>query len=109
LRLIASLAAMLGATAAHAASLTLPSVTVTGPISTVITCNAVAAKYPPPLAAGTVVFNCSVAPTGWVGSVSLSGSQFLVANLNGVTFTVNVGPTALPTGDYQPGTLQSSP
>lgn len=103
----ASLALISGA--ANAASLTLPSVTVTGQTaSTSIAC----AAYPAlaaPVAAGTVLTTCTVAPAGWSGAVSLSGTQFVVAGLSGVTFNVVVGATPLAAGTYTPGTLTSVP
>jgi hypothetical protein len=97
------------ASSAIAATLVLPSVTVTSAASTAITCSAVGAPYSAPLAAGTVVFTCSVAPASWVGAVSLSGSQFVVTALSGASFSVAVGAAALAAGSYAPGTLTSVP
>jgi hypothetical protein len=56
---------------ASAATLTLPSVTITSAPSTLITCTATAASYAAPMAVGTVAFNCSVQPQSWTGAVSL--------------------------------------
>lgn len=96
--------------AADAATLTLPSITVQSPPSTSITCNAVGAPYTAPLAAGTVVYSCTVAPPDWQGAVSLSGTQFVVgALLSSTTFNVSVGAAALPAGSYAPGTLTAVP
>lgn len=93
--------------AASAATLTLPSVTIVGAPSTAISC----APYPanPSGLAGTVLTTCTVAPAGWSGAVSLSGSQFVVTGLVGTTFNVAVGASPLPAGTYQPGVLTSMP
>lgn len=94
---------------AQGATLVLPSVVVNSPASTSITCTATGAPYTAPLAAGTTVFNCTVAPATWTGTVSLSGSQFTLSTLSGVTFNVLVGATALTAGTYSPGTLTATP
>jgi len=96
---------------ANAATLTLPSFTVpAGPVSTGITCSPISNTLSTPVAPGTVLTSCTVAPASWIGAVSLStGPQFGVANLNGNTFNVIVGPIALAAGTYNPGTLQSVP
>ena len=106
---ILAVTAMFLASSAIAATLVLPSVTVTSPASTTITCNPVGAPYTAPLAAGTVVFTCTVAPANWVGAVSLSGSQFVVTTLSGASFSVAVGASALTAGSYAPGTLTTVP
>lgn len=103
----ACLALLVGS--AKAASLTLPSVTVTGQTaSTSITCG----PYPvltAPVAAGTLLTSCTVAPAGWTGAISISGTQFIVSSLSGNGFNVSVGSTPLAAGTYQPGTLTSVP
>ena len=108
----AVLALAFSAQAASAATLTLPSVTVTtSGVSTAITCNPTPAALVEPLAAGTVLFNCTVAaPAGWAGAVAISsGPQFMVTALVGNAFSVAVGAAALPAGTYAPGTLTSVP
>ncbi len=106
---LALLAALSVASSAQAATLALPSVTVVSPNSTSITCTPVSSSYTSPLAAGTVVFNCIVAPSNWQGAVSLSGTQFVVVGLSGDTFNLAVGSTALTVGSYAPGTLTTTP
>ena len=94
------------------ATLTLPSVTITGVDSTSITATAVGGPWAGSLPAGTVVYNCTVAPANWNGAVSLSGGvdgQFVVAGLAGYKFSVTVGSTDLPPGTYNPGTLTTVP
>lgn len=94
---------------AQGATITLPSVVVTSPPSTAISCAAVAASYPAPMAVGTIAFNCSVSPSTWTGAVSISGSQFGVTALVGNKFNVSVIGAALAAGTYQPGTLTTLP
>ena len=107
--LLATVAVMLLASPVSAATLVLPSVTITSPASTSITCTPFGAPYTAPLASGSVVFNCTVAPATWTGAVSLSGSQFVVTGLSGAAFNVAVGATALGAGSYAPGTLTTTP
>lgn len=104
---------------AYAATLTLPSVTFTQlPAATGITCNEVpAANLVIPnggnLPAGTVIFNCTVAPGNWTGAVSLAGGNpdgvFAVSGLSGNTFNVALAqPVSAPATDA-PGTLTAIP
>ena len=104
--LLAGCFALLSA-CAHAATLTLPSVTINSPPSTSIACTPYAAS--PSGNAGALLTTCTVLPAGWTGAVTLSGTQFVIAGLSGNTFNVVVGATALPPGTYQPGTLSTLP
>lgn len=108
LKYLIALAAIFPALA-HAATLTLPSVTVTSAASTSIACTPTAASYPAPMAVGTVAFNCTVQPAGGTYAVSISGSQFGVTALSGSNFSVSVIGSALPAGSYSPGTLTAVP
>lgn len=108
-RLLAFVASLALAGPAVAATLTLPSVTVTSPPSASVTCTAVAVSYPAPMAVGTIAFNCSVSPSTWTGAVSISGSQFGVMALVGNKFNVAVIGAALAAGTYQPGTVTTLP
>ena len=99
------------ATSASAATLTLPSITVTGPISTSITCPLLA-SYTAPLAAGAQICAITVAPAGWVGALALSGTNsgsFTITSLSGTTANLVVGATALAAGSYGPLTITSTP
>jgi hypothetical protein len=111
-RLLLSAALVLSASAADAATLTLPSFTIVNPPppSTSITCTQVAPFPFAPVAVGTILWNCSVAPANWVGTVSLSGSNSVtLSGTNGNAFSVQVGPTALVAGTYVPGNITSTP
>lgn len=104
--------ALMAASSANAATLTLPSFTIVNPPppSTSITCNQVSPLPFAPVAVGTVMWNCTVAPSNWSGTVSLSGSNSVqVSPATGNQFTVLVGPNPLPAGTYVPGTLTSTP
>ena len=107
--LLAAVASFALISGANAASLTLPSVTVTGQTaSTSISCT----PYPTltaPVAAGTLLTSCTVSPSNWTGAVSISGTQFIVSSLTGNTFNVSVGAAPLAAGTYNPGTLTSVP
>lgn len=56
---------------ANAATFFIPGFTLTGPPSTGATCvaTAVASGLASAAPAGTVIFNCTVAPVGWVGII----------------------------------------
>ncbi len=92
-----------------AATLTLPSVTITTPLSTGIVCTPMAASYVAPLAPGTQVFACVVSPATFAGAVSISGTQFVTTGLNGNVFNVVVGAVALNPGTYAPGVVTTTP
>lgn len=97
---------------ANAATLTLPNVVITNPPvpSTGITCNQTTPLPFAPVAPATVIFSCSVAPSTWTGTVSLSGGNSLVLGpLGGTAFNVVVGSTALVAGTYAPGTITATP
>lgn len=95
---------------AHAATLKMPSVTITGDPSTTITCSAPPSNLVAPVAPGTVMSTCTVEPSTWSGAVSLStGPQFAITGLNGSKFNVAVGATALVAGTYPLGTVQTAP
>jgi hypothetical protein len=76
--------------AAIAANITIPSFTLTGPASTGTVCTPTAAASGPASAApaGTVMFNCVVSPTGWVGAVSINDAALSVVGLSGTTFNL---------------------
>lgn len=113
--LVAALTACVGS--AQAATLTLPSVTFTQlPASTAISCTeTAAANLVIPnggnLPAGTVIFNCTVAPANWTGAVSLNDptNTFTVSGLSGNAFNVVLAaPVSAPATDA-PGTLTTAP
>lgn len=97
---------------AHAATLTLPSFTISNPppLSTLITCNQVTPLPFAPVPVNTVLWTCTVAPSNWTGTVSLSGSNSVTPSpTNGNQFTVMVGPNPLAAGTYTPGTITATP
>lgn len=85
---------------AKAATLTLPSFTVSGPSSTAITCTAISSSLVAPVASGTTLSTCTVAPTGWSGAIALTNPQLAVASFQGNTFNLVVGATPLQAGTY---------
>lgn len=100
------------ALSAQAATLTLPSVTFTSPASTAITCNeTAAANLVVPVAAGTVIFTCTVAPSTWTGAVSLNDPTgiFTVSGLSGNTFNVVLALAISAPATDAPGTLTTVP
>jgi hypothetical protein len=74
----------------QAATITVPSFTFTGPASTGTVCTPTAASSGPASAApaGTVIFNCVVSPSDWVGAVALNDPALQVVGLNGSTFNL---------------------
>jgi hypothetical protein len=96
---------------AAAATLALPGVVFTGPVSTSITCTeTAAANLVVPVAAGTVIFQCTVQPTNWLGAVSLSGgSPFALTTPVGNTFNVILSTAVTAPATDQPGTLTTVP
>lgn len=112
MKIIPVIFALLAASSAEAATLALPSFTVSNPppASTSITCNQVSPLPFAPVAVNTVLWNCTVAPSNWTGTVSLSGSNSVsVSPATGNLFTVMVGPNALTAGTYVPGTITATP
>jgi len=112
IKLLATIALCASASVAEAATLTLPTITIVNPppASTSITCIEVTPLPFAPVAAGTVLWNCSVAPSNWTGTVSLSGgNQITLTPATGNTFQVIVGATPLDAGTYSPGTITSTP
>lgn len=83
-------ALLLVPTVAFAASFTVPSFTLQGPVSTNANCTATPAASGPASSApaGTVMFNCVVSPATWVGGVALSDAALTVVNLSGNTFNL---------------------
>lgn len=81
---------LIAATPAIAASFTVPSFTLTGPASTGVVCTATAAASGPAASApaGTVMFNCVVSPSDWIGGVALNDAPLQVVNLSGNTFNL---------------------
>lgn len=103
---------LLAASSANAATLTLPTFTIVNPPppSTLITCNQVSPLPFAPVAVNTVIWSCTVAPSNWSGTVTLSGGNSVqVSPATGSQFTVQVGPNPLPAGTYVPGTLTPTP
>lgn len=110
LRFFVAIAAIALTVPAYAATLTLPSITVTSAPSTSIACVPTGIALQEPVVAGAVLFTCTVAPSNWTGAVAISsGPQFVVSGLSGNTFSVTVGAVPLAAGTYQPGTLTSVP
>ena len=79
-----------GAVQASAASFTVPSFTLSGPASTGTVCTptAAASGLASAAPAGTVMFNCVVSPSNWVGGVSLVDPALSVVSLSGNTFNL---------------------
>jgi hypothetical protein len=75
---------------AQAATFTVPSFTLTGPASTGTVCTptVVSSGLASAAPAGTVMFNCVVSPSGWVGGVSLNDAALQVVGLSGNTFSL---------------------
>ncbi len=78
------------AQAAKDAAFTIPSFTLTGPLSTGSVCTPTAASSGLASAApaGTVIFTCVVSPANWIGGVSLSDPALQVVGLLGNTFNL---------------------
>lgn len=83
------------------------------PNATSIVCTQTVVSLIVPVAAGTVMFNCTVSPTGWVGSVALSNSVpaglYTVVNQSGVTFQVALASAVTVAQTTMPGTLNATP
>lgn len=96
---------------AQGATITLPSVTFTSPVSTSITCvETAAANLVVPVAANTVIFSCTVAPSNWVGTVAASlNAPFAVSGLSGNTFNVIVSSAVTVAATDTPGSVSTSP
>jgi hypothetical protein len=96
---------------ADAATLALPGVVFTSAPSTSIACTETAASnLVVPVAAGTVIFSCTVAPSTWTGTVSLSGgSPFTLTAPVGNAFNVTLSAAVTAPATDQPGTLTTSP
>ena len=109
--LLAAAAVALSATSACAATLALPGVVFTSAPSTSIACTeTAAANLVVPVAAGTVIFSCTVAPSTWTGTVSLSGgSPFTLTSPVGNAFSVTLSAAVSAPATDQPGTLTSAP
>lgn len=93
------LLALITASAANAATYTF-SFTVTSPTSTSVACTPVANLPAGPLQPGTVVGNCVVTPSTWAGGVAVNGTQFVTGTISPPNFSVVVGASALPVGQY---------
>lgn len=96
LLLSASILALLSAPTAgrkaHAASLTIPSFTLSGPASTGAVCTptSAASGLASAAPAGTVMFNCVVSPSSWAGAVSISDAALQVVGLAGNKFNLSL-------------------
>lgn len=80
------------ASVAYAASFTVPSFTLQGPPSTGTVCTptAAASGLASAAPAGTVMFNCVVSPSNWVGGVSLTDPALQVVGLSGSAFNLSL-------------------
>ena len=96
------------------ATLVLPGITIAGSVSlianAVIGLSAVTADIP----AGTVLYNVTVYPPGWIGQVALSGTPGGMVAPAGTAvaspFTINVGPnTLLASGVFGGGVITVTP
>ncbi len=108
-RVLAATAFALLPLAAIAATMTVPPFTVSEGPSTGITCSAISSSLVAPVAAGTVLASCTVAPSGWTGTVTVSGSTLVASSLTGNTFNLAVGATPLAAGTYSGITVTSAP
>jgi hypothetical protein len=92
------------------ATLTLPQITISSPVSTSITATPVTGLTAP-VASGTVLYNCTVAPATWLGTVALSGTpaDMVVGTISTGAFTIVVGASALGSGSFSGGTITTSP
>lgn len=110
--LIAALAAAAPtAGVAHGATLALPSVVFTSPASTSIACTeTAAANLVVPVAAGTVIFSCTVTPSTWSGTVTGVAAPFAVpSGAVGSAFNVTLATAVTAAGTDAPGTLVTTP
>jgi hypothetical protein len=89
---VAALGLMTGGAFAASTSF---SIVFSEPPSTSVSCTPVSGLVVP-VAAGTEVATCTVAPTTWTGSLGLSGTGAAAFVVGGIApnFTVNVGSTA---------------
>lgn len=83
-------AASPGGNAPHDASTTV-TFNFVSPVSTGITCTPTASSFAVPVAAGTVLANCTVAPSTWAGAFAVSGAVGIVSAGSGVNYTIQVG------------------
>ncbi len=81
-----------------------------GPASTSITATPVTGLVAP-VSPGTVLYNCTVAPSNWTGSVGLSGTpaDMVVGTVSTGSFTIVVGASSLGAGTYSGGTITTTP
>ena len=95
---------------AQSASFTVPSFTLTGPVSTGTVCTPTAAASGSASAApaGTLMFTCVVSPSTWVGGVSLSDPALVVDGLSGNTFRLDLAAQGI-AQTYPAGTGTTSP
>lgn len=106
------LAFLLGSLVAAEATttVTLPSITFTGPASTSIVCQQTAANLTVPVAAGTVIFNCTVFPSNWTGVIAGNlNAPFAISNLHNNTFSIIVASQVTVAGTVAPGSVTSAP
>lgn len=99
---LVALGILFGSAAADAATATL-TIVINGPSSTSVTCTtASGTTFTAPLAAGSQICPITVAPSGWSGSLALSGmnaSDFAISSGTSGQELV-VGSTALNAGTY---------
>ena len=95
---------------AWAATVTLPSVTFTSPPSTSITCTPSGVSLVVPVPVNTIIFNCTVAPSGWSGAVTGTlNPPFVVSGLSGNTFNISLSAAQTTAGTVAPGSVSSAP
>lgn len=109
--LLAAAASLALLTAADAATLTLPSFTIKGPVGAVILCSSTPVNLTAPVASGTVMNTCSVTPATWNGVISQSSNTLALVWTPGTTnqFSLVVGAVPLAAGAYPANTLTSAP
>jgi hypothetical protein len=110
LLLIALLGAIGFAHYAQAATVNL-SLTFTSPASTGITCTEVTPAPVLPVAAGTLVATCVIAPSTWSGALAETGADasLFTSSLSGPNVNVNVGSSAITVNRTYSLTFTSTP
>ena len=81
------------------------------PVSTAISCTEVKPKkLVVPVADAAVIFNCTVKPAKWRGTVALSGgAPFTTTVPSANKFSVVLSRAVTVPGTYLPGTIRSTP
>lgn len=97
------------ASPACAATLVLPAFSVSTGASTGITCSSFAPGLVAPVAPGTVLASCVVAPNNWVGAVTQSNPALAINMTTATGFQLVVGAAPLAAGSYPATTITSAP